>query len=401
MSYIFGWLGMYLTGEITLMDMMKNGSADGSIGQIISAYRLWYALSSCLAIVLVKKFPRNGIMVVIAMLALSGCVISSFHSTRFIGLILAGSIGVLNSIAQVEIVNIDSRKSSKIFARNYLFLNISGFILATSLPVIYSHNAFLGHLVVFLTFSIGATGAILFVRYCGNIKNHEAESGHLPEDGTKDSLANASFVKTLLSKKMMVVYATLLTFVLVRAGLNQMFFSFAIHSARMNLHIGDITLLPAQLPSMEPMMAAMMTPLLLLIIKKLESRGFFTTDFDKIAISSMSLIFAFIYLCITEFIVSNGIELHIAWDIILYVFTVISEMLSGIYVLQFCLSHVPTKMRMLSDSAFQMVSVLSNLVCIFLATLFPVFNTEYFAMFAVILCISTASFMVIKKVAKV
>lgn len=381
------------------MDMMKNGSADGSIGQIISAYRLWYALSSCLAIVLVKKFPRNGIMVVIAMLAVSGCVISSFHSTRFIGLILAGSIGVLNSIAQVEIVNIDSRKSSKIFARNYLFLNISGFILATSLPVIYSHNAFLGHLVVFLTFCVGATGALLFVKYCGNIKKPDADGKH--KDDVLDALANESFVKTLLSKKMMVVYATLLTFVLVRAGLNQMFFSFAIHSARMNLHIGDITLLPAQLPSMEPMMAAMMTPLLLFAIKKLESRGVFTTDFDKIAMSSLSLIFAFIYLCITEFIVSNGIELHIAWDIILYVFTVISEMLSGIYVLQFCLSHVPAKMRMLSDSAFQMVSVLSNLVCIFLAALFPVFNTEYFAMFAIILCISTALFMVIKKVAKV
>jgi dipeptide/tripeptide permease len=92
----------------------------------------------------------------------------------------------------------------------------------------------------------------------------------------------------------------------------------------------------------------------------------------------------FIYLTITETIIFYGVQIPIFLDIILYLFSTLSELFGLVYGLHYCLSYSPKRRKVAVNSFYFLTGFFGNVIGGIVASQFDYIDMNYFLVFLAI-----------------
>ncbi len=147
-----------------------------------------------------------------------------------------------------------------------------------------------------------------------------------------------------------------------------MFSVLVLQAKSMDCTIFGLKLLPSQIPTINPILILIISPIFNFIYKYLDNNGYKINIFTKIQIGIIIASFAFVILCFIQYFLDKGVVVNIKWQLLVFVFITIAEVLIMPSSVEFAYSVAPHWAKCKSISFFFLAICIGNMISVLIVS---------------------------------
>lgn len=174
--------------------------------------------------------------------------------------------------------------------------------------------------------------------------------------------------------------------------------SWVLQAKDMDLHLGTLTLSPAQLQALNPFMVMALIPLFnWVIFPALERRGIARTPLSRMTGGMFLTVLSFAAAAVVQTLIDAGHAPHALWQLPQYLLLTTGEVLVSVTGLEFSYTQAPRSMRSTIMSLWFLTIALGNLLTALVTELVPLSGAAYFWAFAALMLAAAFAFKAIAR----
>lgn len=157
--------------------------------------------------------------------------------------------------------------------------------------------------------------------------------------------------------------------------------------------IGNITMLPSQIPALNPVFVMILIPVWAYFIDPiLKKLGIIMTPLRKMSLGMALTATSFVAVAIIQTRIDNGANIHVMWQLIPYFLVTLAEVLVSITGLEFAYSQAPKRMKSTIMGFWFLTVALGNVLVALLARFGHLALVNFFWVFAALMAVAALIF---------
>ncbi|MBT4791814.1 MAG: MFS transporter, partial [Halobacteriovoraceae bacterium] len=179
--------------------------------------------------------------------------------------------------------------------------------------------------------------------------------------------------------------------------------SWVLQAKEMNLDVNifgwKTTLLPSQIPALNPIMVMLLIPLFTFVIYPLCEKIFKTkiTPLKRMGAGMFVAAVSFIFVAIFQYVLDTGNQISVLWQFIPFLVITMAEVMISITGLQFAYTQAPRSMKSTIMSMWLLTVFFGNMITAYIAKINVFSGGNFFMFFAILMAIFAIVFVWIAK----
>ena len=335
--------------------------SEGESLKIFHLFIVFGYLFSILGGIIGDKYghKKYQLLIILSLLYIIGHLILSFSIDKkemYVGL---GLIALCTGLIKPIIVSfvgdqfdLPKEQNQYGIAMNLLFLAVNtGSTMAMFLAPYLLHNY--GPSTAFIVPSFAMIFSLIF--FIAGKKHYTISTKKFIQFGVKQSIKFEKIIIIIVIFLLISIFFTLF---------DQMFSVVVLQAKSMDCTLFGFKLLPSQIPTINPILILIISPIFNFIYKYLDSNHYKINIFTKIQTGMIVASFAFVILCFIQYFLDKGLVVNIKWQVLAFIFITIAEVLIMPSSVEFAYSVAPHWARCKSISFFFFAICIGNMISV-------------------------------------